>query len=56
MTKAHNLSNYITEKYNCKQDSEDFCIYLYNLSDKEFDYAITDHYDDDDIGLHAEWD
>jgi len=64
MTKAHNLYNYLRDKYGTdapkkggkKMDNDEFALRVYNLTDKEFDYAITDHYDDDDIGLHAEWD
>ena len=67
-TKAHKLYNYLRDKYGNdapkkggtmkkSMDNDSFALRFYNLSDKEFDYAITDHYDDDnDIGLHAEWD
>ena len=34
----------------------EFYLRLYNMSDKEFSYAIKEHYDESDCGLHAEWD
>lgn len=64
-TKAHKLYNYLRDKYGSdapkggmmkSMDNDSFALRFYNLTDKEFEQAIEDHYDDNVTGLHAEWD
>jgi len=55
-TAAQNLCRYILEEYKTGEGTMEFYLRLYNMSDKEFSYAIKEHYDENDCGLHSEWD
>lgn len=55
-TAAQNLCRYILDEYKTGEGTMEFYLRLFNMSDKELQYAIEEHYDEDDCGLHAEWD
>lgn len=55
MTKAHNLYKYLKEKYGGNIDNDRFSLYVYNMSDEEFDIAIQDPVYEHE-GLLPEWD